>query len=91
MTIPSFLFGFIISTLYGLGFHLLRGGGAGRLLLYLFMSWIGFWTGHVIADQLDWSFASVGSLHLGMATVGSLVFLILGHWLSMVEPEKPRK
>ena len=91
MTTPAYLLGFIISTLYGLGFHLLRGGGAGRLLLYLFMGWIGFWVGHVIADQLNWSFASVGPLHLGMGSVGSLAFLFLGRWLSMVEPEKPRK
>jgi len=87
MTIPAFLLGLIVSTIYGLGFHLLRGGGAGRLLLYLITGWIGFWAGQVIADQLGWSFASVGPLHLGMATVGSLGFLMLGHWLSMVEPE----
>ncbi len=91
MTTPALLLGFIISTLYGLGFHLLRGGRAGRLLVYLIMGWIGFWLGQAIADQLDWSFASVGPLHLGLATIGSLGFLILGHWLSMVEPDKLRK
>jgi hypothetical protein len=91
MTTPAYLLGFIISTLYGLGFHLLRGGGAGRLLLYLFMGWIGFWGGHLLAAQLGWSFASVGPLHLGMATAGSLALLFLGHWLSMVEPDKIRK
>jgi len=90
MSIPTLLFGFIISTIYGLGFHLLRGGGAGRLLLYLIVAWIGFWAGHFIAEQLKWSFADVGALHLGMASVCSLIFLILGHWLSLVEPEKKK-
>jgi len=88
MTVPSLLLGFIISTLYGLGFHLLRGGGAGRLLLYLIMSWIGFWSGHYAADQLNWNFASIGPLHLGLASAGSIICLFLGHWLSLVEPEK---
>ena len=88
MTVPSLLLGFIISTIYGLGFHLLRGGGAGRLLLYLIVSWIGFWLGHYAANQLKWTFASIGPLHLGLASVVSIIFLFLGHWLSLVEPEK---
>ena len=91
MTLPALLFGFMISTLFGVAFHIWRGGGAGRLLLYLILGWIGFWAGHFLAAQLGWSFASVGPLHLGMATIGSLLFLALGHWLSLVEPEKDKR
>jgi len=88
VTIPSLLLGFIISTLLGLGFHIWKGGGAGRLLLYLLMSWIGFGIGHYIAEQLNWNFASIGPLHIGLASMGSLMCLFFGHWLSLVEPEK---
>jgi hypothetical protein len=90
MTIPALLLGFVISTLYGALFHLWRGGGAARFLLYLFLGWIGFWAGHTVANQLSWSFFDVGPLHLGMATIFSLIFLAGGYWLSLVEKE-PKK
>jgi uncharacterized membrane protein YeaQ/YmgE (transglycosylase-associated protein family) len=77
------LFGFIISTLLGSLFHLVRGGSAGRLLLYLILGWAGFWLGHILAQQFDWTFATFGPLHLGPAVIGSLVFLAVGYWLSL--------
>lgn len=85
MTIPSFLFGILISSLYGALFHLLRGGGLGRLLLYVILAWAGFWAGQYLAGQIGWTFLSLGPLHLGMATLGSLVFLGIGYWLSLIE------
>ncbi|HEY5571788.1 MAG TPA: hypothetical protein VIK64_02135 [Anaerolineales bacterium] len=90
MSLPSLLFGFLISTLYGAVFHLWRGGGAGRLSLYLISAWIGFWAGHLLADRTGWTFASIGPLHLGMATLLSVIFLFTGHWLSLVDPS-PKK
>lgn len=87
MTVPSAIFGILISTLYGALFHLWRGGGAGRLLLYLMLSWAGFWVGHLVGQILGWSFAHLGPLNLGMASVSSAVFLLIGHWLSLVEIE----
>jgi hypothetical protein len=88
MTLPALLFGFIVSTLYGAAFHLWRGGGAGRLILYLVLGWAGFWIGHIAAGWLGWTFGSLGPLHLGMATLTSLVFLGLGYWLSLIEIER---
>jgi hypothetical protein len=88
MTIPAALLGFLISTLYGVAFHLWRGGGLGRLLLYILLGWVGFWIGHVVATQMEWTFASVGPLRLGAATLFSLLFLGLGYWLSLVEVER---
>jgi hypothetical protein len=90
MTIPGYLLGFMVSTLYGALFHVWRGGGAGRFLLYLILSWSGFWAGHFLAERLGWSFASIGALHLGMATAGSVLFLGIGYWLSLVQPEKEK-
>jgi hypothetical protein len=87
MTIPALLLGFVISTLYGTLFHLWRGGGAARFLLYLILGWLGFWAGHTLAVHLGWSFLDIGPLHLGMATLGSFVFLGGGYWLSLVERE----
>jgi len=92
MSTPMLLLGFILSTLYGAFFHLLRGGKAGRLLLYLILAWVGFWFGQLVGSYLPWSFDSIGQLHVLFATVGSLIFLIIGNWLSQVQVEnKPIK
>jgi hypothetical protein len=85
MTLPTLLFGFLISTLYGALFHLWRGGGAGRLSFYLIAGWLGFWSGQVLASRWNWAFWSIGPLHIGMATLASVLFLLIGHWLSLVE------
>lgn len=88
MSTPMLLLGLILSTLYGALFHLWRGGGPARLLLYLVLGWAGFWAGHFLAAHLGWSFDSLGQLHLGSASVGSALFLGVGHWLSLVEIQK---
>lgn len=88
MTLPAFIFGLLIASLYGAAFHLWRGGGLGRLLLYLVLSWIGFWAGHFVAERFGWTFGSVGPLHIGLATIFSLIFLFIGYWLSKVEVQK---
>jgi hypothetical protein len=87
MTLPALLFGFILSSAYGAAFHLWRGGNAGHLLLDLFLAWSGFAVGQILGDWLGLSFARLGSLHIGLATIGSLAFLLLGYWLSKT-PEK---
>jgi len=88
MTIPAFIIGTLLSALYGVAFHLLLGGGMTRLILYIFLSWIGFWIGHALAEGLGITIGSIGPLHLAVATLGSLVLLLLGYWLSLVEINK---
>jgi uncharacterized membrane protein YeaQ/YmgE (transglycosylase-associated protein family) len=88
MTLPTLILGFIISTMYGALFHLFRGGGPARLLFYLCLGWAGFWIGQVFATRLGWTFAKFGPIHLGAATLGSLIFLLIGYWLSLVKVEK---
>jgi len=87
MSLPTLLFGFLISTLMSAVFHLLRGGGAGRLMLYLILGWVGFWAGHFLASYFGWTFGSIGPLHLGLAVLVGLIFLVIGYWLSLVEVE----
>jgi hypothetical protein len=87
MTLASFLLGFVLSSLYGALFHLWRGGNIYRLMLYLILSWMGFWIGHFLASFLDWTFLSIGPLHVGLASITSILFLFIGYWLSLL----PRK
>ncbi len=90
MTLPALLFGFLFATLMGAAFHLWKNGGLGRLILYLFLAWIGFWAGHLLAVSLGWQFLSIGPLRFGMAVLGALLFLGMGHWLSLVKNESER-
>lgn len=87
MTFPSIILGMVVSSLIGAGFHLILGGNLGRLILYLILSWVGFWTGQFLASILGWTFFSVGPLHLGMGLLVSLVVLLAGYWLSLVKRE----
>jgi uncharacterized membrane protein YeaQ/YmgE (transglycosylase-associated protein family) len=82
------ILGLILSTLYGALFHLWRGGNAGRLLLYLILAWIGFWVGQFIGNLLNISIDTLGQLHIVAATLGSLVLLFIGYWLSLVRVDK---
>jgi hypothetical protein len=86
MSLSAFILGVLISTIPGTTLHLARGGGAGRLLLYILLSWFGFWGGHIVAQLFGWKFLSLGPIRLGMALFGSLAFLGLGYWLSLVDP-----
>ncbi len=87
MSIPTLFLGLVLSTLYGSLFHLWRGGNAGRFLLYLILAWIGFWIGQLIGTYLNVSFDTLGQLHIFISTLGSVVFLAAGYWLSLVQVE----
>jgi len=88
LTIASVLFGLIVSTLLGAVLHFWRGGSLGRLIYYVFVSWIGFWAGHFVGASLNWTFLNVGPLNLGMALLGNLLTLAFGYWLSLVRTEQ---
>ena len=56
MTVPSFLFALLIASLYGVLYHFVRGGGLGRLLLFLIFGWAGFALGHLVGLWQNWVF-----------------------------------
>ncbi len=90
MTLPTLLLGFLLSTLYAAGFHLFRGGGAGHLLLDLFLAYSGFWAGHFLGEAVGLTLARLGSLQVGLASLVAFIFLFAGNWLSQ-EPVKNKK
>lgn len=87
MTQPAFLIGFILSTLYGAVFHLLRGGSIGRMIFYIILSWVGFWIGHYFGNSMNNTIGKLGTLQAVSATAGSFICLIIGYWLSLVSIE----
>jgi hypothetical protein len=85
MTFPAIVLGIVLSTIYGTAFHMLKGGKLYRIFLYVFLSWLGFWIGHFVGAKLGWTFAAVGQVNIGAATLGCALFLFVGEWLSRVE------
>jgi uncharacterized membrane protein YeaQ/YmgE (transglycosylase-associated protein family) len=89
MTLPTFLLGVVISSLYGAVYHLVRGGSGKRLLAYLVAGWVGFWIGHLVGQVFGITFFSVGALRLGAATIFALLALFLANWLA-IETSSPK-
>jgi hypothetical protein len=82
MTLPAFLLGTLIASFLGVAFHFWRGGSLAHLLFYLVMSWAGFWLGQILAAWFGFTFITYGPLHLGLAVLTCLVFLVIARWLS---------
>lgn len=87
MTFPAIVFSFFVASLFGSLMHLWRSGGLFRLMLYLVLSWVGFFGGHLLAEALSIRFLELGTIHLGMGIIGALVFLGLGYWLSLMDTQ----
>lgn len=85
MTLPTILLGLLIALLYGAVYHLIRGGSFWRLLLYLGLSVLGFAAGHILGLWRGWTLIPLGSLNLGLSSIGSLVILVIGDWLGHIE------
>ncbi|HQU36640.1 MAG TPA: hypothetical protein PLR65_08640 [Anaerolineales bacterium] len=88
MTIPSLLFALLIALLLGSLYHLIRGGGFWRFMLYLGLSVLGFAAGHLVGLWQGWTLFPLGSLNLGMSSLGSIILLVIGDWLSRIEPKE---
>jgi hypothetical protein len=88
MTLPAFLFALLIALLYGTLYHLIRGGSFWRLLLYLVLSILGFALGHLIGLWRGWVLIPIGSINLGLSSIGSFLILLLGDWLTHIETDQ---
>ena len=84
MTIPTLISAFLIASLLGALYHLIRGGGPGRLFLDFFLSWTGFALGHFLGVRLGWSLFPMGGLDLGLSILGGLILLVGVDWISRI-------
>jgi hypothetical protein len=85
MTIPTLLFALLIVLLCSVVFHIFRGGSGWRLLFYFVLSTLGFAVGQWISYARGWHLLMFGALDIGMGVIGSVAFLALGEWLSLIE------
>ena len=79
---PVFIFAFVIATMYGLGFHVILGGNARRMVLLIVTSWVGFLLGQYIGGHLDIDLLRIGVIHLAPASVTAVGLLIFAHFLT---------
>jgi len=91
MTLPTLLFALLVALLYGALYHLVRGGGFWRLFLYFGLSLLGFVLGHLVGLWRGWVFIPLGSVNLGLSTIGSFLILLIGDWLSHIEVREESK
>lgn len=80
---PVFVFAFVIATMYGFGFHVMLGGNARRMALFLVTSWVGFLLGQYIGGYLDIALLRIGVIHLAPASVTAVALLIFAHALTV--------
>ena len=83
MPSPVFVFGFVVATMYGLGFHVVMGGSARRLVLFVSTSWVGFLLGQYIGGYLAIDPFRIGTVHLLPATICSLAMLLFAHLVTI--------
>jgi hypothetical protein len=88
MPISTILFGILLSSAYGAGYHLFRGGSVRRLTLFLVLAWVGFWGGDTLGWAMGWNFGAVGLLNVGLATLGAALFLVAGDFASRIRVRK---
>ncbi len=81
MTVASGLvLGFLMATLYGAGFHMIMGGRPRMIIIYLVVSWIGFFAGHFIGYFFGIETLKLGAVYLLSASVGSWLAILIA-WL----------
>jgi hypothetical protein len=79
---PNVTFGFIVATLFGAVFHLVVGGDARRLALFLLAGWVGFAVGQIFGTLFEINILNIGALRIVTASLGALIALAAAHVLT---------
>lgn len=91
MTVPTLLFALLIALFYGSVYHLIRGGSFWRLVLYLGLSVLGFVLGHLVGVWRGWMLIPIGTINLGLSSIGSILLLVFGDWLTRIDANQESK
>lgn len=79
---PNTTLAFILATLFGATFHLIMGGNARRLALFLLSGWVGFSLGHLLGVVFEINVLNIGTLRIVSASLGAVVALVVAHILT---------
>ena len=86
MNTPALIFSFLLATFLGAAFHFWKGGGGGRLVFNLILSWGGFFLGSWMGNSWGLSFLMIGQFSGGFGTLGSLILLFFINWIIKMDP-----
>jgi len=86
MNVSTYIFGWILATLLGAVFHLWKDGGFWKLIIYIILSWVGFFIGHLIAKNAGFNFLNVGYSISAAASSGASSCFLLGTGLAALNP-----
>lgn len=76
---PTFVFAFVVSSLIAALFHLVVGGNAQRLALFMLVAWLGFATGQAFAVAFGVAIFQIGPLRMVAAVVSTFFLLLMAH------------
>lgn len=85
MITPAVIFSFLVASFLGSAFHFWKGGGGGRLMMNLILSWTGFILGNWMGKSWDLPFLMIGPISGGFGALGSLVLLFFGNWIIQLD------
>ena len=82
MTIQAILFILLISAFYGCLFHVITGGNVFSIFVDIVIAVGGFFAGQFIGYIIGKEMFRVGVINFGWGTAASIVFLIIGGFIS---------
>jgi hypothetical protein len=85
MIIPAIFYSFLLASLLGSLFHFWKGGGGGRLIFILVLSWVGFYLGHLLGTHWNFTIFNIGPVQGGLGVVGSIALMFLGNWFTQLD------
>ena len=68
--------------MFGAVFHLIVGGDARRLALFLLAGWVGFGLGHFLGLAFGINILNIGTLRIFTAAIGALIALFAAYFLT---------
>jgi len=80
---PSFVFSFLLATLYGAVFHFIWGKRWRDLAVYWIVALLGFAIGQIVFDLLGFSTYVIGEVRVVESTVVCWVCLFVARWLNV--------
>lgn len=83
MLSPSFVFSFLLATLYGAVFHFIWGKRWRDLVVYWIAALVGFAIGQIVFDLLGFSVYVIGEVRVVESTVVCWVCLFVARWLNV--------
>jgi hypothetical protein len=68
--------------MFGAAFHVIVGGDARRLALFLLAGWVGFAVGHLVGVSFHIDILNIGTLRVFTASLGAVVALMVAYFLT---------